>query len=896
MCLFTLPIPALASIIQADHSALSSDPPSAVSGWDQELGTGLSGQMTSVSFEAQLTPSETYSPNPILTLYSCATETYQDCGTESWGRFQASFSTLGTPGTSTPTTLTFSTSNATPFDPARFYKLSVSFSLLFGGGQFQVLGAVSDTYTFGKTSSGGLADIAFNIDGIDRTVSSTSPTTTPPAPEPEPEPTPAISSVLFLPGIKGSRLYEPSGVCGLFETECDRSLWLPLSDLAVPKLYLNPDGTSVNPDVYTRPDGLLYRVLGRKFYDSIDNRMRDAQRLGIYGNGWKWQPAAYDWRLGTETLADSGRLEEGRVSYVTSTSVPYLQHTLRDLASTSPTGKVTIIAHSYGGLLAHSLIQALGPDAEQLVDNLVLVGVPEHGAPRAIGSLLFGDREAIPGFTHLPNVILTHERARTFALNSPATYELLPSGGHFDTAPLNERSIISFDSSDRFTRERNSYGGTIDTLEELHSYVANRDGGRMQPAEDDLSRPAVVSEGLLAVARHADTKHDSMLPPGISVHRVIGSGESTVSGLRLYERTSYALGVPTGARLAYEPRFSMLGDGTVPTWSAAGNENENAHEYWVDLDAVRNNDQRFSHANLLESPQVLSLIEGILRGNPVLPSGISETGPETGIRRIRLMLYSPATIMVKDEQGNRTGITPEGTVVEDIPDSLYGEFGTHAYVELVPGRSYTAIFTGTATGTISWSLASDETGVRTELLDLPVSPGSSYELSFTDTDDIQALTMDADGDGVSEGDITIVAGTSVPYVPVAVEPSQPPSTTDDEESSGRASGSSCAKRTVRTSNEAIQEVSPDVFAAGTYEQTAVPSPDTGVTIAAEISEIVDASSEMIGVEVAIATSVPTTSSELVPDVSDAALMQERWWQRLLRMARELLQAAVALAF
>src|SRR6185295_13713878 len=53
-----------------------------------------------------------------------------------------------------------------------------------------------------------------------------------------------FSNVLFIPGLEASRLYKP--ISGGGETQ----LWEPGGNSDAVQLMLNPDGTSINPDIY----------------------------------------------------------------------------------------------------------------------------------------------------------------------------------------------------------------------------------------------------------------------------------------------------------------------------------------------------------------------------------------------------------------------------------------------------------------------------------------------------------------------------------------------------------------------------------------------------------------------------------------------------------------------
>jgi pimeloyl-ACP methyl ester carboxylesterase len=70
-------------------------------------------------------------------------------------------------------------------------------------------------------------------------------------------------------------------------------------------------------------------------------------------------------------LNNGSQTLDGKIYYRgtnAATSTPYIIQELRRLAATSKTGKVTIIAHSNGGLLAKALLTH--PEYAQYVDNL----------------------------------------------------------------------------------------------------------------------------------------------------------------------------------------------------------------------------------------------------------------------------------------------------------------------------------------------------------------------------------------------------------------------------------------------------------------------------------------------------------------------------------------------
>src|SRR3989338_4128619 len=131
----------------------------------------------------------------------------------------------------------------------------------------------------------------------------------------------------------------------------------------------------------------------------------------------------YDWRLDYETVVTNGRkLPNGHISYLISPEAgrdPYIIETLKQLAATSKTGKVTIIGHSQGGLIAKALMQQIG-EAETiaLIDKVILVATPQLGTPKAVAGLLNGTQMGIIG-------AVSDAKVRDLGQHTPSAFSLL---------------------------------------------------------------------------------------------------------------------------------------------------------------------------------------------------------------------------------------------------------------------------------------------------------------------------------------------------------------------------------------------------------------------------------------------------------------------------------------
>ncbi|HEX7651742.1 MAG TPA: hypothetical protein VF439_03445, partial [Candidatus Paceibacterota bacterium] len=315
------------------------------------------------------------------------------------------------------------------------------------------------------------------------------------------------SSVLFLPGIEGSRLYD-----------ADDKLWEPFDalddgvsgvvqgagDARIQALGLDTDGKSVRGDIYAKDGDIIDQSAGVKFYASFIAQMDGLKERGVIDD---WKPVAYDWRLSLPDIVTRGAERNGKIYYEEATDTPYIEQTLRSLAATSKTGKVAIIAHSNGGLVAKALMERLGgAETARLVDKVIMVGVPQTGAPETVGALLFGAGQDIP----IPRTdlsIVTQAAARGLAGNAPMSYHLLPSQAYFDAVPDPAHPVVSFTDQSVYGADFAAFGGAIHSWAQLAAFLSGTTDARMAPATEDVAHPAVANTGLLGYAKGA---HDAL--------------------------------------------------------------------------------------------------------------------------------------------------------------------------------------------------------------------------------------------------------------------------------------------------------------------------------------------------------------------------------------------------
>lgn len=533
------------------------------------------------------------------------------------------------------------------------------------------------------------------------------------------------SSVLFLPGLEASRLYKQKTILGL---SVEDQLWEPNAPSDVNDLYLNSDGSSIVQNIYTR-DAIdstnsfgaisrsnIYKNLILKLNNFVaENSIRD------------WKPYAYDWRRGIDVLIHNGTVyEDGQVIS--------LINTLQSLADTSKNGKVTIIAHSNGGLLAKALIKKLEEekstgqsDLLDKIDNLILVASPQVGTPSAVSSVLHGYGQS------LPFGIMSEAQARKLAVNMPSAYGLLPSQKYFEQAGISALGVFSTSSPQLY---KAAYGSGLETYQEEHNFVLGEEG-RTQPADSNLIVPIKGNTTLLSQAEVLHGEIDNMsYPQSLNVVLIAGWGKSTVAGI-------------TYTNSDIEPIFTFRGDQTVVMPSALYGQGT---KYWLDL-----SNSKLKHANILEDTQLLDFISNIIEQKYVASVGVTNAEPIQVGDRLHLSVHSPVSIGVYDSQNNFTGKVCDAqsqcVVQEDIPGSSYFEFGEGKYVSLNKDNIQEIKLQGTDTGTFTFNteVVAAQGSVKTSsFVDIPVTTQTQAELVFRSADGVPELKLDVTGDGVND--------------------------------------------------------------------------------------------------------------------------------------------------
>lgn len=553
------------------------------------------------------------------------------------------------------------------------------------------------------------------------------------------------SNILFIPGFEGSRL-----------TKNSNQLWEPNRNADVKKLYLNGNGQSIDPAIRVgdiiKKTNIGLGVFDRSIYGSFTSFLDGLVSQKTIN---QWESYPYDWRLDLP-LSSSTNL-------------------VRNLAKSSLTGKVTLVGHSNGGLMAKKVVDELKRTNDQgLIDSVVLVATPQSGAPSAIGALLHGDDQSLAG-----GFVLDKATAREFGNNLAGAYNLLPSAAFVANVPL-----VSFASStDLSSNLRSIYGSTITAFGSLKNFLLGTLDKRSNPTRSDTEKPAVLNPYLLGNAIAVHGIFDSWDPPeGIKLYQIGGYNIPTSSGVSYYTKTECSLTAGPICislnSLQHENRKTGLGDGTVPIASSLSS---NAESFLIDLGKYDSDKGKtFSHADILEIPPVQETVGNILRHSETMSGDYvtrASGGPVASVASSpvrRYSVHSPVTLDGYDSNGRHVGLakSPDSlsdlTFIENgVPGATYEEEGTDKYIYVTGNKPLRFEMKGLAGGTFSFDVAESKAGEEPKQLavfqDIPVEEGTIAKAETSPTTTLpETLTLDMDGNGTV--DISIKKNTPLSAV------------------------------------------------------------------------------------------------------------------------------------
>ncbi|MDE2172667.1 MAG: hypothetical protein KGJ33_01825 [Patescibacteria group bacterium] len=594
------------------------------------------------------------------------------------------------------------------------------------------------------------------------------------------------SSVLFLPGLEGTRLYRPEALPLGLGTVNNR-LWEPNRTADVQKLYLDSHGSSTDKTIYsTGPVDAAFGIFDvyGSFMSFLDTLVKDDTIS-------EWKAFGYDWR---KPISDVVMGSERKA-----TTTESLMAIVEDMASRSKTGKVTLIAHSNGGLVAKYLIAMLADRGRSsFIDTVISVAVPYLGTPEAIAGLLHGDDQSIAA-----GLIVSAGTARALGQNMPSAYSLLPSISYFTHV---FGPTVAFASTTIVGLNDGSYPQIIDTHNAQNAFLADKASLRqLSPANTYV--PARANSTLLAAADALHAMLDPMSwPQTIATWAIIGWNKITTDGITYRDvlRCLPVLGIGSCVSLpGHAASTTLMGDGTVVAPSAAYNDGTPIS---LDLGGLSADERKdYNHVNILESSTTQSVIgEIIKKGNearqPIasIPN-VSLGEPDYSKEATYLVVstHSPVELNIYDARNRHTGpISQPAGIDEPLDDSLYsfyetgipgsnftrhpgadGGADTSIYLPENDGQTYSVVMNGTDFGFVSFDIearSGDRSLGKATYTMEPVTPftiatttvggigpaSASSQMSTIIASTTPSLHLDVDGDGKS--DFEAVPGNGLP--------------------------------------------------------------------------------------------------------------------------------------
>lgn len=487
--------------------------------------------------------------------------------------------------------------------------------------------------------------------------------------------------VLIIPGIAGSELYNGDD---LIWADLKEMIWNPNDPLdfgdhfLTDNLMLDENGNSLQPIVASKAIEQLPDVpiidAGAFNVDTFKSLREDLESSQYsLNNNLFYFP--YDWRLNLDSTKDllNARMEE--------------------IKSQTGAQKVNIIAHSMGGLLVKNYMSSYGNNS---IGNLIFVGTPHLGAPKAGKVLLAGDNMGIPW--------LEEDRLKELAGNYPALHQLLPNQRYFDT----------------FLGYIQKYGtDTFLNHQDTRDFITDKNSSSL----------------MMALAENFWSKNlENIDFSGVNVYNFSGCSSSTQAGYRL-KSDNTSIG-----SIGY-----ISGDSTVPLVSSDYINISEDNKFYL---------QKAYHSEMPSQEDIRQAILDILSGNPITLAGnLKSDSTECNFTGKTLTWHSPVEVHIYDSQGRHSGpIENEG--IENSISGVDYQIIDHDKFIFLPtdtGETYNIVAGGLATGSFDLLISQNNNGVienTTVFNDVPIGESGEVNFNVSDSSSDSSINVDYYGNDV----------------------------------------------------------------------------------------------------------------------------------------------------
>lgn len=571
------------------------------------------------------------------------------------------------------------------------------------------------------------------------------------------------SSILFIPGLEGSRLHIGTN-----------QVWEPNRNADVQKLYLNIDGSSKNTIDVGDPIGKAYGV--KEVYGRFMDYLYSLKSNQIVNSS---QFFAYDWRKPITEVVQGGGVTN--VTGVTQKNENLIE-IVSAMASSSKTQKVTLIAHSNGGLVAKYLVKILSDlGKDYLIDKVISVGVPYVGTPQAIAGLLHGDGQSIAGGAFLGKSV-----ARLLGQNMPSAYSLLPTESYFSKV---FGPTIAFASTTIKGLNNNVYPKEITNFKDQMAFISDSQNSRQNPKNSDLEKPIKGNVGLLDLAKSIHSVIDTYSwPVSISKWAIAGWNIATTKSISYYDKNN-CVGNKCRTDPTYAFEYTQGGDGTVVSPSASY---DSGNVISLDLATIEKIEKgKVDHSNILSASSTIGAIDRVVTNRSKTDKEILDeiaqipgvTIGEIDFNReepayLRISTHSPVDLHIYDEEGRHVGVVPvppeldiEEGLITFVDEEIGGVsidpgqgYDTYVYMNDEKDAKYDIVIKGNNFGTFDYQVERVKDGKvldNIEYKNIPVTPFTVASTSITTRASDQTnppklanilppLEIDQDGNGTTD--------------------------------------------------------------------------------------------------------------------------------------------------
>lgn len=255
--------------------------------------------------------------------------------------------------------------------------------------------------------------------------------------------------------------------------------------------------------------------------------------------------------------------------------------------------KFDIIAHSMGGMIAKQYL--LKTENAGNVRNLIFVGTPHLGAPKALKALRYGD--------DLEVFLIDGCKLKRAAHNFPGMFNLLPGKRYFEAG-----------GSGYFQDGDDIDGDKIRGVLNFEQMTGNLYNGEEKTCQ---MQPDIDSAPFKQLSSNLIEEHT------IKFHEVLDNWVKP-KNVRVFNLVGY--NVPTMKMLAEKASelkftYTTEGDGTVPLWSAESADNDDI--YYMDLQRLKTDHSQMIGEEAIDA-QILNLLQ---RGKIGSVAGFSKKRP-----------------------------------------------------------------------------------------------------------------------------------------------------------------------------------------------------------------------------------------------------------------------------